>query len=56
VLFSTHYLDEAEAAGTVCVMADGKIIERGTPAEMKARHAGPTLEDAYLRLLAGART
>jgi len=70
VLFSTHYLEEAEAAGTVCVMAAGKIIERGSPAEVKARHAGsqdamgrdagtgdaePSLEDAYLRLLAGAR-
>jgi ABC-2 type transport system ATP-binding protein len=65
VFFSTHYLQEAEAAGTVCVMADGKIIERGSPAEVKARHAGPrasevrvegpSLEDAYLHLLAGAR-
>jgi hypothetical protein len=39
----------------VCVMAAGRIIERGSPAEVKARHAGPTLEDAYLRLLAEAR-
>jgi ABC-2 type transport system ATP-binding protein len=68
VFFTTHYLEEAEAAGHVCVMAAGKIIERGTPAEVKSRHgrpviqntgaaalpAGPTLEDAYLRLLAGA--
>jgi ABC-2 type transport system ATP-binding protein len=79
VLFSTHYLAEAEAADQVCVMAGGKIIESGTPAALKARHAGPdpghpdpghpgsgrpgadaggpaagpSLEDVYLRLVAG---
>jgi ABC-2 type transport system ATP-binding protein len=62
VFFTTHYLEEAEAADAVCVIAGGQIIERGSPAEVKARHgapgpppprpAGPTLEDAYLRLLA----
>jgi ABC-2 type transport system ATP-binding protein len=60
VFFTTHYLEEAEAADAVCVIAGGRIIERGSPAEVKARHggpapprpAGPTLEDAYLRLLA----
>jgi ABC-2 type transport system ATP-binding protein len=67
VFFSTHYLEEAEAADAVCIMAAGRIIERGSPAEVKARHggpspaaerrppAGPTLEDAYLRLLTEAR-
>jgi ABC-2 type transport system ATP-binding protein len=68
VFFTTHYLEEAEAADAVCVIAGGRIIERGSPAEVKARHgappasptpctppprpAGPTLEEAYLRLLA----
>ena len=62
VFFTTHYLEEAESADAVCVIAGGRIIERGSPAEVKARHgapepapprpAGPSLEDAYLRLLA----
>jgi ABC-2 type transport system ATP-binding protein len=69
VLFSTHYLAEAEAADEVCVLAGGKIIESGSPAAVKARHGGagsasgfgrrdraaaPSLEDVYLRLVADA--
>ncbi|HZR48742.1 MAG TPA: ATP-binding cassette domain-containing protein [Streptosporangiaceae bacterium] len=51
VFLTTHYLAEAEAADAVCVLAAGRIIERGTPAEVKARQLSPTLEEAYLRLL-----
>ena len=56
VFLTTHYLEEAEAADAVCVLAGGRIIERGTPAEVKARQSSPTLEDAYLRLLEQARS
>ena len=48
IVLTTHYLEEAETADAVCVMAAGRIAERGTPAEIKARHASPTLEEAYL--------
>ena len=51
VVLTTHYLEEAESADTVCVMAQGRIAERGTPAEIKARHASPSLEEAYLTML-----
>jgi ABC-2 type transport system ATP-binding protein len=60
VFLTTHYLAEAESADTVCVILDGRIVERGSPAEIKTRHApfqprwqlvAPTLEDAYLHLL-----
>ena len=50
IVLTTHYLEEAETADAVCVMADGRILERGTPAEIKARHASPTLEEAYLTM------
>ena len=50
VFLTTHYLEEAEAADGVCVLARGRIIERGTPAQLKARQAAASLEDAYLRL------
>ena len=56
VFLTTHYLEEAEAADAVCVLARGRIIERGSPAEVKARQRSATLEDAYLRLLAQARS
>jgi ABC-2 type transport system ATP-binding protein len=66
IFLTTHYLAEAETADAVCVLAAGRIIERGSPAEIKARQLGAgrpgspgdrvrtgagTLEDAYLALL-----
>jgi ABC-2 type transport system ATP-binding protein len=56
VFLTTHYLEEAEAADAVCVLAGGRIIERGSPAQVKARQQSATLEDAYLRLLAQSRS
>jgi ABC-2 type transport system ATP-binding protein len=62
VFLTTHYLEEAEAADTICVLRHGRVIELGSPAALKARHgrqepaslqrSGPTLEDIYLGLLA----
>ncbi len=55
VFLTTHYLAEAEAADAVCVLARGRIIERGSPAQVKERQRSSTLEDAYLRLLEQSR-
>jgi len=38
IFLTTHYLQEAEAADSVCVLCAGRIIERGSPAEVKARY------------------
>ncbi len=67
IFLTTHYLAEAEDADAICVLARGQVIERGSPAEIKARQLGagrprgggdtagrPTLEDAYLALLEAA--
>jgi ABC-2 type transport system ATP-binding protein len=51
VFLTTHYLAEAEAADAVCVLAHGRVIERGDPAEVMTRQRGRTLEEAYLRLV-----
>ena len=51
VFLTTHYLAEAEAADAVCVLVNGRIIERGSPDEVKARQLSATLEDAYLQLV-----
>jgi ABC-2 type transport system ATP-binding protein len=60
VFLTTHYLEEAEAADAVCVLANGRIIFCGSPADIKARYPYParsaasdaaSLEDAYLMLL-----
>ena len=54
VFLTTHLLQEAEAADTVCIMAAGRVIATGAPAAVKARAAEATLEDAFLRLVSPA--
>lgn len=36
VFFTTHYLEEAEQADSICIMNKGEIVARGTPAQIKA--------------------
>src|SRR5215469_3870592 len=38
VFLTTHYLEEAEAADAVCVLAGGRVIEYGSPADIKVRY------------------
>jgi lipooligosaccharide transport system ATP-binding protein len=48
ILMSTHYIEEAERlADEVAVMAHGKIISRGRPAELVAEHAGRVTAEVY---------
>jgi ABC-2 type transport system ATP-binding protein len=36
VFLTTHYLDEAEVAGRICILDKGRIVKLGTPDEIKA--------------------
>ncbi|HET8821415.1 MAG TPA: ABC transporter ATP-binding protein [Thermoleophilaceae bacterium] len=48
ILMSTHYIEEAERlADEVAVMAHGKIISRGRPAELVREHAGRQTAEVY---------
>ena len=48
ILMSTHYIEEAERlADEVALMAHGKVIARGTPAELIAEHAGARTAELY---------
>jgi lipooligosaccharide transport system ATP-binding protein len=48
ILMSTHYIEEAQRlADEVAVMAHGKIIARGRPAELIAQHAGRETAEVY---------
>ena len=48
VLMSTHYIEEAERlADVVAVMASGRIVALGTPAELIARHAGREVVEVF---------
>jgi ABC-2 type transport system ATP-binding protein len=35
IFLTTHYLDEAEGADNICIIANGKIIQRGSPQQIK---------------------
>lgn len=37
VFLTTHYLEEAERADTICILNHGKIVAQGTPEQVKAR-------------------
>ena len=48
ILMSTHYIEEAERlADEVALMAKGRVIARGTPAELIAEHAGERTAEYY---------
>lgn len=51
VFLTTHYIDEAEDADTVCLINHGAITLCGPPEEMKRRLGTDTLEDAYVEFL-----
>lgn len=55
VLFSTHYMDEAERlCDNIGIIVNGVIIALGSPAELRARTGKNNLEDAFVEL-AGTR-
>jgi sodium transport system ATP-binding protein len=52
ILFSSHIMQEVGAlCDEVIVIAHGKAIASGTPAEIQARTGEATLEDAFVRLI-----
>jgi ABC-2 type transport system ATP-binding protein len=52
VVYSTHDVGEAERyADRVLVLADGELLFSGTPEELRAEHAGPDLEAAFVAFL-----
>jgi ABC-2 type transport system ATP-binding protein len=51
VFLTTHYMDEAErVAHRIAVIDHGKIVARGTPAELKQQTGTESLEGAFLAL------
>jgi lipooligosaccharide transport system ATP-binding protein len=48
ILMSTHYIEEAERlADTVSIMANGRVVARGRPAELVREHAGVETLEVY---------
>lgn len=50
VFLTTHYLEEAEQADTICIINQGKIVSYGTPGQVKAE-----LVEEYLLIDAADR-
>jgi len=55
VLVATAYMDEAQRFDHLVAMDDGRILATGTPAELLARTASASLEEAFIRLLPEAK-
>ncbi|EFK08576.1 ABC transporter, ATP-binding protein [delta proteobacterium NaphS2] len=56
VLVTTHFMEEAEYCDRLVIMAEGEILEEGTPDDIKARHRSdsqsePSMEDAFIALI-----
>jgi ABC-2 type transport system ATP-binding protein len=51
ILLTTHYLEEAESADSACVIVAGRIVDRGSPAELRQRYGTRSLEEAYLTVV-----
>ncbi len=50
IIVTTHVMDEADRCSQLYMMRDGKIMESGSPNEIKARHNVPTIEAAFIKL------
>ena len=51
ILFTTHYLEEAEAnANRIAIIDHGQLLTIGTPAELMNQTKTKSLEQAYLKL------
>jgi len=57
IFLTTQYLEEADQlAHTVGVLDQGRLVAEGTPADLKARTGGATLDDVFLALTGHAAT
>ncbi|MCB0830938.1 MAG: ATP-binding cassette domain-containing protein, partial [Solirubrobacterales bacterium] len=56
ILLTTHYLEEAEAlCDEIALISDGHIVARDSAEGLKRSHGVDTLEEVYLRTVAGGR-
>ncbi len=51
VFVTTHYMDEAEYCGRLSIMYQGRIIEMGSPRELKDRYSMNTMQDIFVQLV-----
>ncbi|MFI5803844.1 ABC transporter ATP-binding protein [Streptomyces sp. NPDC051561] len=52
LLISSHVMDEAERCDSLLLLREGTLLAEDTPAALRARTATPTVEAAFLHLVA----
>ena len=56
IVLTTHYLEEAEAlCEEIALIGGGRIIDRDTAEGLKSKYEATSLEDVYLKTVAGSR-
>ncbi len=51
IFVTTHYMDEAEYCHRLSIMYAGRILEIGSPAELKEKHAMTSVEEVFIHLV-----
>jgi len=51
IFVTTHYMDEAEYCGRLSIMDQGRIIEIGTPGELKRKYQRSGMQDIFVHLV-----
>jgi ABC-2 type transport system ATP-binding protein len=54
IVLTSHVMDEAERANRIGLMRAGKLVEEGTPEEIKQRNLASSIEQVFLKLSEGA--
>ena len=49
ILVSSHVMDEADRCDELVLVRNGRVVDRGTGAEIRERAGTPDLEEAFLR-------
>lgn len=50
IVLTSHVMDEAERANRIGLMRAGKLIEEGSPQEIKTRNSAGSIEEVFLKL------
>jgi ABC-2 type transport system ATP-binding protein len=51
LLVSSHVMDEADRCDDLLLLSEGRVIARGSPADVRARTGAVNLDEAFLRLI-----
>lgn len=51
IFVTTHYMDEAEYCNRMAIMSFGRVIDLGTPDEIKLKYEAENLNDAFIEAI-----